>query len=141
MWSELYINDPDILSDVTEIAVKKLGYWIERRLREGRSSSAAHFYLCMYIHCTRELARARTHTRMDVYVYADRSLRKVVLKRALVSRIFRLSDSMLVSRSSETPRGGASRETRARVSRDHPAIEILGRTPNVYLLVSRDLRP
>lgn len=25
----LYINDPDILSDVTEIAVKKLGYWIE----------------------------------------------------------------------------------------------------------------
>lgn len=44
MWSELYINDPDILSDVTEIAVKKLGYWIERRLREGRSSpAAAHF--------------------------------------------------------------------------------------------------
>ena len=26
---KLYINDPDILSDVTEIAVKKLGYWIE----------------------------------------------------------------------------------------------------------------
>lgn len=26
MWAELYINDPDILSDVTEIAVKKLGY-------------------------------------------------------------------------------------------------------------------
>lgn len=41
MWSELYINDPDILSDVTEIAVKKLGYWIERRLREGRSLFAA----------------------------------------------------------------------------------------------------
>lgn len=44
MWSELYINDPDILSDVTEIAVKKLGYWIERRLREGRSSPRT-FYL------------------------------------------------------------------------------------------------
>lgn len=46
MWSELYINDPDILSDVTEIAVKKLGYWIERRLREGRSSPPPRtFYL------------------------------------------------------------------------------------------------
>lgn len=45
MWSELYINDPDILSDVTEIAVKKLGYWIERRLREGRSSPPAAYFL------------------------------------------------------------------------------------------------
>lgn len=55
MWSELYINDPDILSDVTEIAVKKLGYWIERRLREGHSSPRAHarLYLPIYAHlCT-----------------------------------------------------------------------------------------
>jgi len=37
MWAELYINDPDILSDVTEIAVKKLGYWSESRSRDDRS--------------------------------------------------------------------------------------------------------
>ena len=62
MWSELYINDPDILSDVTEIAVKKLGYWIERRLREGRSSPVARFYLHTYTH-------THTHTHTYVYIY------------------------------------------------------------------------
>lgn len=118
MWSELYINDPDILSDVTEIAVKKLGYWIERRLREGRSSPVARFYLHTHTH-----ARTHTHTYLCVYIhthifiyiciyvymYADRSLLKVVLKRALVSRIFWFSDSVFVCRSSKT---------RARISRE-----------------------
>lgn len=60
MWSELYINDPDILSDVTEIAVKKLGYWIERRLREGRSSPVARFYLHTH---------TQTYTHILMYIY------------------------------------------------------------------------
>lgn len=62
MWSELYINDPDILSDVTEIAVKKLGYWIERRLREGRSSPVARFYLHTHTHI-------HTHTYVYIYIH------------------------------------------------------------------------
>lgn len=50
MWAELYINDPDILSDVTEIAVKKLGYWSESRSRDDRSRSRSllHTYTRAY---------------------------------------------------------------------------------------------
>jgi len=59
MWAELYINDPDILSDVTEIAVKKLGYWSESRSRGDRSRSlsssvSAHTY-------ARALRRGKWH--------------------------------------------------------------------------------
>lgn len=54
MWAELYINDPDILSDVTEIAVKKLGYWSESRWRDDRLlarslSSYTRAHVC-YVH-------------------------------------------------------------------------------------------
>lgn len=59
MWAELYINDPDILSDVTEIAVKKLGYWSESRSRDDRSlSSSARGRAHTYV---------RTYTRLHVY--------------------------------------------------------------------------
>lgn len=47
---ELYINDPDILSDVTEIAVKKLGYWSESRSRDERSLALflrVRLYMCI----------------------------------------------------------------------------------------------
>ena len=47
MWAELYINDPDILSDVTEIAVKKLGYWSESRSRDDRSLARS---LALFLH-------------------------------------------------------------------------------------------
>lgn len=42
----LYINDPDILSDVTEIAVKKVGYWIEGDCEMPQSSFSLSFSLC-----------------------------------------------------------------------------------------------
>lgn len=54
MWAELYINDPDILSDVTEIAVKKLGYWSESRSRDDRSLARS---LVLFVH-----ARSHVHT-------------------------------------------------------------------------------
>lgn len=60
MWAELYINDPDILSDVTEIAVKKLGYWSESRSRDDRSLSSS------------TCARAYTHVRTRLHVYTRR---------------------------------------------------------------------
>jgi len=64
MWAELYINDPDILSDVTEIAVKKLGYWSESRSRGERSRSlsssvSARAHVHTHAHtCTRSATRA-----------------------------------------------------------------------------------
>lgn len=50
MWAELYINDPDILSDVTEIAVKKLGYWSESGSRDDRSARSLPLRLYVRIH-------------------------------------------------------------------------------------------
>lgn len=101
---------------MTEIAVKKLGYWIERRLREGRSSPVARFYLhthtqtythiLMYIYIHIHIYK---YIYICIYVSCIGHLLKVVLKRALVSRIFWFSDSVFVCRSSET---------RARISRE-----------------------
>ena len=56
-----------------------------------------HTHLCVYIH-----THIFIYICIYVYMYADRSLLKVVLKRALVSRIFWFSDSVFVCRSSET---------------------------------------
>jgi len=64
MWAELYINDPDILSDVTEIAVKKLGYWSESRSRDDCSlarSLSTRMLMCVYVH-THLRAHTYTHT-------------------------------------------------------------------------------
>lgn len=52
MWAELYINDPDILSDVTEIAVKKLGYWSESRLLARSLSFYTHAHVCIRAHAS-----------------------------------------------------------------------------------------
>lgn len=62
MWAELYINDPDILSDVTEIAVKKLGYWSESRSRDDRARSLPTRAL-IYIY-------AHTHPRAHTYTHS-----------------------------------------------------------------------
>lgn len=62
MWAELYINDPDILSDVTEIAVKKLGYWSESRSRDDRSSP-----LALFLHAY-TYTRIQTRTRATLLV-------------------------------------------------------------------------
>lgn len=102
---------------MTEIAVKKLGYWIERRLREGRSSPVARFYLHTHTHKhthTYLCIYTYTYTYINIYIFVYMCtcighLPKVVLKRALVSRIFWFSDSVFVCRSSET---------RARISRE-----------------------
>lgn len=67
MWAELYINDPDILSDVTEIAVKKLGYWSESRSRDDQFvlflHARSHVYTCI---------RIREHTHARIHVARER---------------------------------------------------------------------
>lgn len=62
MWAELYINDPDILSDVTEIAVKKLGYWSESRSRDDSLALFLHARSHVYT-CTRIRETHVSHTR------------------------------------------------------------------------------
>lgn len=83
MWAELYINDPDILSDVTEIAVKKLGYWSESRSRveTARSlvrslSSYTRVYTCIRAHASREHTRIRTPHTSDVENSIDQIARE-----------------------------------------------------------------
>jgi len=90
MWAELYINDPDILSDVTEIAVKKLGYWSESRSRDDRS-------LALFLH-----ARSCTHASVRALPTHERRWKIASIKQRGKSRDFTAAYAFFVRARSET---------------------------------------
>lgn len=136
MWSELYINDPDILSDVTEIAVKKLGYWIERRLREGRSSPVARFYLHTHTRThtyTHILMCIYTYTYIYIYLYVCVHVCRSVTAESRSKTGTRFEDILVFRFGVCLP---IEQNEGTHFARSDESIEILERTPNV----SYDLR-